>query len=291
MGSLAAGAAGNSDMSGLLERPGFMESAARSARPSPIIPSPSSQANSVHFLNARLVQITAHGILPAMNAANLLPPDEALSPAERRRQQVRRAILDAAERVFAAEGEAGLSIRRLAEEIDYSPAAIYKYFDSKAALVEELKQAFFERFIVRLARVLASGDDFMTCAVNGCIAYIETAIERPHHYVAAFSGQTPAEMSPGASPERHEAFMTSPAGRAFASLRDMVAEGVRDGHFARDLDPLMAAKSVWASCHGLAMLIAHLPHFPAMEPGRQEHTQTAFIAHHARTLVAGLRAS
>ncbi len=38
-------------------------------------------------------------------------PEE--SPAERRRQRVRTAILDAAERVFSNEGEAGLSIRRL----------------------------------------------------------------------------------------------------------------------------------------------------------------------------------
>lgn len=212
------------------------------------------------------------------------------SPAERRRLQVRRAILDAAERVFAAEGEAGLSIRRLAEEIDYSPAAIYKYFDSKAALVEELKQAFFERFIVRLEKILASGEDFITCAIEGVVAYVETAIERPHHYVAAFSGQSPDDMSPGASPERHEAFMQSPAGRAFASLREMVAEGVAHGHFARDLDPLMAAKSVWASCHGLAMLIAHLPCFPDMEPDGPKNQQGAFVRYHAARLVAGLRA-
>ena len=41
-----------------------------------------------------------------------------VSPAERRRLRVREAILDAAERVFAQEGEAGLSIRRIADEIE-----------------------------------------------------------------------------------------------------------------------------------------------------------------------------
>ena len=53
---------------------------------------------------------------------------------------MRGAILEAAERVFSVEGEAGLSIRRLAEEIDYSPSAIYKYFGSKDELVDELKE-------------------------------------------------------------------------------------------------------------------------------------------------------
>ena len=56
--------------------------------------------------------------------------DSEISPAERRRLRVRGAILDAAEKVFAEEGETGLSIRRIADEIDYSPAAIYKYFSS-----------------------------------------------------------------------------------------------------------------------------------------------------------------
>ena len=49
-----------------------------------------------------------------------MPTDLSLdpTPAERRRLKVRGAIIDAAERVFALEGESGLSIRRLAEEID-----------------------------------------------------------------------------------------------------------------------------------------------------------------------------
>ena len=64
------------------------------------------------------------------------------TPASRRREKVRQTILEAAERVFAEEGYEGLSIRRLAEEIDYSPSAIYKYFASKTELVGCLKEAF-----------------------------------------------------------------------------------------------------------------------------------------------------
>ena len=68
---------------------------------------------------------------------------EVSSPAERRRHKIRARILSAAEQVFAREGVDGLSIRRLAENIDYSPAAIYKYFKSKDELVDELKETFF----------------------------------------------------------------------------------------------------------------------------------------------------
>jgi AcrR family transcriptional regulator len=49
---------------------------------------------------------------------------------ERDREAVRRAILDAARDLFVAEGYDNVSIRKIAERIEYSPA-IYGYFPSK----------------------------------------------------------------------------------------------------------------------------------------------------------------
>jgi AcrR family transcriptional regulator len=60
---------------------------------------------------------------------------------ERDREAVRRAILDAARELFVSEGYQNISIRKIAERIEYSPAAIYGYFPSKDdiffALAEE----------------------------------------------------------------------------------------------------------------------------------------------------------
>ena len=60
---------------------------------------------------------------------------------ERDREAVRRAILDAARDLFVTEGYQNVSIRKIAERIEYSPAAIYGYFPSKDdiffALAEE----------------------------------------------------------------------------------------------------------------------------------------------------------
>jgi AcrR family transcriptional regulator len=60
---------------------------------------------------------------------------------ERDREAVRRAILDAARDLFVTEGYENVSIRKIAERIEYSPAAIYSYFPSKDdiffALAEE----------------------------------------------------------------------------------------------------------------------------------------------------------
>src|SRR5689334_12551067 len=60
---------------------------------------------------------------------------------ERDREAVHRSILDAARELFVAEGFQQVSIRKIAERIEYSPAAIYSYFPSKDdiffALAEE----------------------------------------------------------------------------------------------------------------------------------------------------------
>jgi len=60
---------------------------------------------------------------------------------ERDREAVERAILNAARDLFIAEGYPNVSIRKIAERIEYSPAALYAYFPSKDdiffALAEE----------------------------------------------------------------------------------------------------------------------------------------------------------
>jgi AcrR family transcriptional regulator len=50
---------------------------------------------------------------------------------ERDREAISRAILDAARELFITEGYRNVSIRKIAEKIEYSPAAIYGYFPSK----------------------------------------------------------------------------------------------------------------------------------------------------------------
>ena len=60
---------------------------------------------------------------------------------ERDRETIRRGILDAARELFVTEGFENVSIRKIAEKIEYSPAAIYSYFQNKDdiffALAEE----------------------------------------------------------------------------------------------------------------------------------------------------------
>ena len=209
------------------------------------------------------------------------------TPAERRRQKVRELILTAAERVFANEGADGLSIRRLAQNIDYSPAAIYKYFGSKDELMFELKEAFFGKILENVHRMADTSRPYAERARDCVGTYVRVAIEKPHHYAAAFTGPMPDD---GPS-EDQAGFEDTNKGLAFAVLKIMVEEGIEDGHLRRDLDASLAAKSIWASMHGLAMMLGHAPTFPALTTNSNTVSPDAFIDIHADLIVRGLEAS
>ncbi len=212
------------------------------------------------------------------------------TPAERRRRRVRDAIITAAEKVFAEEGAEGLSIRRLAEEIDYSPSAIYKYFSSKTELLTVLKEAFFEDLVAEIEVVRQKPDQSSSkCARESISIYVQTALRRPHHYAAAFSGTDDTsdwekEMTESGGGEEISYRM-----KALQMLQELVASCVEEGLFRQDLKIPAAAKSLWASMHGLATLMIHLPGFgtKTLEDG-ETFTQIEFIDFHADLIVRGL---
>lgn len=200
-----------------------------------------------------------------------------LSPAERRRRKVRDAIVSAAEEIFAEEGEAGLSMRRIAERIDYSPAALYKYFDSKEALFDEIREQFFERLLTRMRRVSEAVKEGPR--LNGqCLrAYVETGLEQPSHYRLAFTNYFHKDRLD----ENSFAFA------AAIHLEDMIARSMEEGWFEK-ADPGLAAASVWASSHGLTMLAVTVPGFPDGKPGCEGTTLDDVIDFQARLIMRGM---
>src|SRR5215510_16135582 len=70
----------------------------------------------------------------------------------REKSETRDKILDAARELFATEGYEGVSMRRVAEKIEYSPTAIYVHFTDKEELFRELCHQDY----ARLAEVLQS---------------------------------------------------------------------------------------------------------------------------------------
>src|SRR5919206_4707875 len=77
---------------------------------------------------------------------------------ERDREAVRRGILDAARELFVNEGYRNVSIRKIAERIEYSPAAIYSYFPSKDDIFFALAEEGFRLLASSSAKPSASTD-------------------------------------------------------------------------------------------------------------------------------------
>lgn len=209
--------------------------------------------------------------------ADAIKDDDELSPAERRRRKVRDSIVEAAEAIFAEDGEQGISMRRIAERIDYSPAALYKYFDSKEALFDEIREQFFARLLTRMQAVSAKAGAGPMVNADCLRAYVETGLEQPAHYKLAFSGWFSDDMP------REDSY----AFAAAEHLEAMIVKGVEDGWF-RSCDPKLAAHSVWAAAHGLAMLAVTVPDFPRGKAGCEHLTLEAQIEHHAAMIGRGL---
>lgn len=206
------------------------------------------------------------------------PPVAEPTPAERRRLKVRDQIVAAAEAVFSAEGHEGLSMRRIADRVDYSPAALYKYFPSKGALVACIREMFFERLLRRLDAVMAEFNDewSLACARRSLRAYVECGLEQPNHYRMAFldDGETTLDE-------------TTLTWQAAQRLRDMVATGVEHGDFTLT-DPVIAADCVWLSLHGLTMMLVEKPTYPNAMSGAEHLTRDRVIEYQIALILAGL---
>lgn len=71
---------------------------------------------------------------------------------ERVRQATRQGILDGARRIAQEEGWAGLTIRKVADSIEYSPSIVYEYFASKDEILLALMQEGFRELTAALKR-------------------------------------------------------------------------------------------------------------------------------------------
>ncbi len=215
-----------------------------------------------------------------MNHETTPHDDPAQSPAERRHQRVRHSIIAAAEKIFAREGELAVSMRRLAEETDYSPAALYKYFGSKSDVFNAVRESFFERLVARMDQASKAHSKANAAAHcrNAAQTYIEIALENPGTYLMAYSNWSDA------LPVEEHVF----GNQAAAQLEELIAAGVQSGEF-RDQDISLAGKTIWASVHGLASLLLQVHELGNGVDGTENYSTQDMITFHTDFMINGLR--
>ncbi|NOK63346.1 MAG: TetR/AcrR family transcriptional regulator [Chloroflexi bacterium AL-W] len=101
---------------------------------------------------------------------------------EREKQITRQAILTAALTIAKCNGWGALTIRKVAEQIEYSPPMVYEYFASKEAMLLELAHEGFDQLRVAMMKADRSTDDSEVRLYNVAFAYWDFAITNPELY-------------------------------------------------------------------------------------------------------------
>jgi len=165
---------------------------------------------------------------------------------DRERQAVRDAILDAARDLFVAEGYPSVSIRKIAEKIEYSPAAIYSYFASKDDIFLALAEEGFHRLDekVRHATVI---DDAIANVRAGWWAFYEFSKEQPEFFELMFVDRSVPRIT-----QQFEGFefLKQVLAHAVGCLQRAIDEGA----LPRTLNAWVAMHVLWAALIGPAVV-------------------------------------
>ena len=168
---------------------------------------------------------------------------------ERERSETRDRILDAARELFVTEGYEGVSMRKVAENIEYSPTAIYVHFADKNELFHELCRQDF----ARLQEVVASkmpADPIERLRQIGR-NYILFGERFPNHYVFMFMTPHPEHELD----EQDREIVGNPEVDAYAFLKWAVQEAIEAGCFREGVhDAELVSQTLWASVHGVISL-------------------------------------
>lgn len=169
---------------------------------------------------------------------------------EREKAEIREKILDAARDLFVSEGYEAVSMRKIADRIEYSPTAIYLHFKDKEAVMRELCDLDFLALAQEFAEIARIADPLERLHATG-MAYARFALEHPNHYRLMFMTPHPPHG------EDDEALIRkgNPEEDAYAFLKGTIAEGVAAGRFRPGVeDAELLAQIMWAGMHGVVSL-------------------------------------
>src|SRR5262252_7844768 len=120
---------------------------------------------------------------------------------------LREALIGAALDLIGEKGPAGFTFAEAARHAGVSPAAPYRHFRDRDALMAEVAQRGFERFEQQLAVAWDEGRPDKTAAFDRLgKAYLEFARSEPAYFAAMFEAGVPHDMSPELSAAGDRAF-------------------------------------------------------------------------------------
>lgn len=168
---------------------------------------------------------------------------------------MRELILSTALRLFVDESFEGTTMRRIAEEIEYTPGAIYSYFKDKDEICYALHHRGFEKLNAMTAEALASLTDPVERLRAIGRTYIRFGFENRSLYDLMF-------ISRKTGKKIVEDTEWEPGMRAYGTLREAIQVFV--AKFKLDWDVDVTAFGCWSAVHGMVSLVlcdrcVHMP--------------------------------
>jgi AcrR family transcriptional regulator len=181
----------------------------------------------------------------------------------RERAEREQRIVATAREIAARDGWPAVTIRRLADEIEYSQPVIYSHFANREAIVAAVAvQGFGE--LAAVLRQAGTSSNHRVALRRAADAYLAFAEAQPALYEAMFTMATGLRFADGETrPELRD---------AFAALATVVTSPESGG------DGATRTEALWATLHGLAELERSARIRPAARSERLDLVVSAFLA-------------
>ena len=166
---------------------------------------------------------------------------------QRDRDRLQQAILTAARELFVTEGYRNVSMRKIADRIEYSPAAIYSYFPSKDDIFFALAEEGFRLLAHHLLESIQHTDDPLERLRRGLWAFYRFSKTNPEYFDLMFIDRSVPSLTQDF--QRFEFFQETTA-RAEADLRACIEAGL----FSQGLNPAAALHVLWVGMLGAATI-------------------------------------
>lgn len=163
---------------------------------------------------------------------------------EREKEDLHKAILDAAREVFLEKGYDQTSIRNIAQKIEYSPTTIYLYFKDKDAIFLALHKHGFDLLNAEMADLFTIEDPYERLIRMGHI-YLDFARKNPDFYDLMFVQKSPLDSLEDKDWEEGL--------NAFKGVQMTIQQCMDLGYFNFE-DAEVAAFLIWSTMHGMCTL-------------------------------------
>ena len=175
----------------------------------------------------------------------------------REKELLRRQILSAARELFVNEGYENVSMRKIADRIEYSPTTIYLYFEDKADLLDSVCQETLLSLLNTLEELKKDKSDPVETLKKSGRTYVEFGLKYPQDYKLTFVIRPQFQKGLGLQEG-------SIGEKVFDYLRAVVSECIQQKMF-RQVDVETTGQVMWSAVHGITLLLIDFPDFPWTE--------------------------